>query len=170
MLRFVLVILLLFGFVLNSSAQAHQSATASATVVAPINLLKVNDLNFGNISVNSLGGIVNLSPAGTRTFAGGVTLPTVSGTVSPAEFMVTGMQEYTYSITLPSSVIINNTYGTGGETMLVDMFISDPVSTGNLGTGGSQSLNIGATVHVTANQAHGTYVSATPFDVSVNYN
>lgn len=147
-----------------------QSATATATIITPINLFKVNDLNFGNIAVNAMGGEVNLSPSGIRSGNGGISLPSNAGAVSAAEFTVTGMQGCTYSITLPSTVIITNTFGNGGETMLVDSFISDPSLIGNLGTGSSQTLNIGATVHVAANQAHGTYISDTPFNVSVNYN
>jgi len=147
-----------------------QSASATATIVTPITLNKVNDLNFGNIAVNSSCGVVNLSPAGTRSATGGISLPTNAGPVSAAEFTVSGMQEYTYTITLPSEVLITNTYGTGGETMIVDTFVSDPSPTGNLGPGGSQNLNIGATVHIEGNQAKGTYVSVTQFNVSVNYN
>ncbi len=170
MVRISFFILFLIGFNLNSFAQVVQSASAAATIVSPINLMKINDLSFGNISVNSYGGVVSISPAGTRSINGGITLPNTTGQVSPAAFSVSGMLGYTYSITLPSQVTITNTFGTGGETMMVDSFVSDPTSTGNLGTSGSQSLNIGATVHVAPNQVPGTYVSISPFNVSVNYN
>ncbi len=53
--------------------------------------------------------------------------------------------------------------------MTVDTFTSTPSGTGSL-AGGSQTLSVGATLHVAAAQAAGTYTSATPFTVTVNYN
>jgi hypothetical protein len=166
----LLITTILSGFFVHTFAQAYQSASATATIVTPINLMKVSDLDFGNISVNAVPGTVILNPDGTRNAAGGVTLPSASGNVSPSQFNVMGMQGYTYSITLPSAVMINNTFGSGNETMIVDNFVSDPPVSGNLGSTGTQTLNIGATVHVSANQAKGTYISPSPFYVSVNYN
>ena len=166
----LLITIILSGYFVHTFAQAYQSASATATVITPINLTKVSDLDFGNISVNAVAGVVILNPDGTRNTSGGVTLPATSGNVSASQFNVMGMQGYTYSITLPPSVMINNTIGSGNETMIVDNFVSDPPVSGNLGSTGTQTLNIGATVHVSANQAKGIYISPTPFDVSVNYN
>jgi hypothetical protein len=53
--------------------------------------------------------------------------------------------------------------------MTVTTFTSDPAGTGTL-TGGSEVVNVGATLNVSAGQPAGTYVSGTPFDVTVNYN
>jgi hypothetical protein len=53
--------------------------------------------------------------------------------------------------------------------MTVDGFVSNPNGTGTL-TGGTETLNVGATLHVTHAQVAGVYSSATPFSVTVNYN
>jgi hypothetical protein len=160
----------LFGFIPHQNAQGTAYASCSATIVTPINLVKLDDLHFGNIAIGNSIGSVQLNPEGTRTVTGGATLPSVSGTVSAAEFTVFGMEGYSYSVLLPSSVIITNTTGTGSETMLVDMFVSNPSSNGTLGTNGSETLDIGATVHVSGNQPYGNYISPTPFEVTVAYN
>jgi len=131
---------------------------------------KIDDMNFGNLAVNAVPGTVILSPTGSRTLTGGVGLPQSYGTVSPAEFIVSGMPQYSYSILLPPSVVLTNTSGSGGETMIVDTFTSDPSPTGQLSQGGIQALNVGATMHVSANQTNGVYVSVPPFPVTVNYN
>jgi hypothetical protein len=53
--------------------------------------------------------------------------------------------------------------------MTVSSFTSSPSATGTL-TGGSENITVGATLNVAAGQASGSYVSGTPFNVTVNYN
>lgn len=161
---------MVFSVCLNKAfAQETATATATATIVTPIAISKTADMNFGNVAVQSTnGGTVSIPPAAspTRTTTGSVTLPaTVGTTVTAATFTVTGEDDFTYSISLPSSVTITS----GSNSMTVDDFSSNPSGTGTL-TGGTQTLYVGARLNVTAAQAAGTYVSATPFNVTVNYN
>jgi hypothetical protein len=159
------------GCITFSYAQSSGSATASATIVTPISIQKVNEgnLDFGNIAAGESNGMVILGTDGGRRIEGGVSLPSTFGKISPAEFMITGEGSYSFSITLPSSPItLTNTNG-ANETMIVDSFISNPQTTGNL-TNGKQMLKVGANLHVAANQAPGIYISDAPFTVTVNYN
>src|SRR5580704_19376676 len=81
------------GFSNSSFAQATATASASANIITPISIVKVTDMNFGNVAVSAtLAGTVVLAPAGTRTTggAGGVTLPSNNGTVAGADFTVSG--------------------------------------------------------------------------------
>ena len=155
----------------TSYGQASATASVSATIVTPISISKTNDMNFGRVAVTSTAGNVILAPAGTRSTTGGVTLPSTGGTsdVSPAIFTVSGTANYTYSITLPSTDV---TISNGSATMTVNTFTSSPTvaSGGTLDGSGDQTLQVGATLHVSANQAAGLYTSATPFTVTVNYN
>ncbi len=114
-------ILVMSAFVTNANAQATASASASATIVTPISIAKDVDMNFGNIAVTSSGGTVVLAPAGTRTTTGGVTLPVVNGTVTAAQFTVSGEGAYTYDITLPSSAVTLTKSG-GGASMNATAF------------------------------------------------
>ena len=153
---------------LTVNAQVTASATASASIVTPISITNAGDMNFGNVAVSAAAGTVVLDPASTRSITGGVTLPVVTGTVAAAHFNVAGTPGYTYSITLPGAAILIES---GSDNMTVDNFTSNPNLTGTLdGTLGTQTINVGATLHVGANQASGTYTSATPFNVTVNYN
>jgi len=153
----------------SSFAQASASASASATIVTPITIAKATDMNFGNVAVSATNpGTVILSTGGVRSTGGtGVTLPAVTGTVAAASFTVSGQANYTYAITLPSSVTITDA---GSHTMTVNAFTSNPSGTGTLSSGGTQTLNVGATLNVAAAQAAGTYTNATGVAVSVNYN
>jgi len=108
-----------------------------------------------------------MTPGGTRTQTGGVTLPATTGTVTAASFNVTGANSYTYSITLPASP---TTITSGANNMTVSTFTSNPATTGTLSGTGSQTLSVGATLNVGASQVAGLYTSSIPFTVTVNYN
>ena len=158
--------ILVIGFAANVSAQSTASASASATIVTPISITKTLDLDFGNVAASGAAGTVIINPAGARSTSGGVSLPVIPGTVSAASFNVAGQANYTYAITLPASVVISS----GANNMTVNAFTSTPTTTGTLSAGGAQTVNVGATLNVGAAQASGLYTSATPFDVTVNYN
>jgi len=153
----------------SSFAQATTSASASATIITPITIVKTVDMNFGNVAVSaSLAGTVAMDPSGVRTTGGGggVTLPATAGTVAAASFTVSGQANYTYAITLPSTATISSS----GNTMTVNGFTSSPATTGALSAGGTQTLTVGATLNVAAAQASGVYTNATGVPVTVNYN
>jgi hypothetical protein len=151
-------------------AQQTSSATAntSATIIAPIAITKTADLEFGNVAVSgTTAGTVILSPAGSRTTTGGVTLPATTGTVNAAAFNVTGANNYTYTITLPSSVTLQK----AADEMTVNTFTSNPLANaGQLNGSGAQTVTVGATLNVAAAQPVGTYQSDNDFQVTVNYN
>jgi hypothetical protein len=165
-LKLFTVVIIMAVFSIEAFSQVTASATATATIISPIAIAKTVDMNFGNVAVGAVAGTVVLSPAGVRTPGGGVTLPATTGTVAAASFDVTGQSGFTYSITLPAAA---TTISFGANTMTVDTWTSSPTPTGTL-TGGAETLTVGATLHVGASQAPGTYVSGTPFDVTVNYN
>lgn len=161
----------MIAFTSNAVAQDSDTSTSTATVVAPIDIIKKINMNFGNLAASTTAGTVVLAPAGTRTKSGGVTLPATAGTVAAASFDITGEGSYTYDITLPTTALtVTNTTGTGAETMTVDTFTSNPSGTGQLTTG-AQTLKVGATLNVKASQVPGVYDSGTStFTVTVNYN
>ena len=151
--------------------QATATATASitATVVTPLAITKTTDMNFGNVSVSTSLGTVVLTPAGTRSATGGVGLSTTSaGTVTAASFGIAGMGNYAFAITLPSTAV---TLSSTTNSMTADTFTSTPSGTGVL-SGGSATLAVGATLHLSATQAASVtpYVTTTPISVGVNYN
>lgn len=169
MKKLVILFIAIAGFAVNSQAQVSATATASAFIVAPITIVNAGNMNFGNVAVGASAGTVILTPGGVRSATLGVTLPTVvPGTITAAHFTVGGTASYTYAITLPVGAT-TVTEG-GGATMTVDTWTSFPTPSGVIGGAGSQTLDVGATLHVGANQPTGLYVSGTPFTVTVNYN
>jgi hypothetical protein len=165
--KFLALAIIMLAFTVSTFAQVSATATAAATIVAPIAIAKTVDMNFGNVAVNAVAGTVVLTPAGVRSTTGGVTLPGTVGTVAAASFTVSGTAAFTYSITLPGAA---TTISSGGNNMTVDTWTSNPTPTGTLGGGGTQVLTVGGTLHVAANQPAGAYLSGVPFTVTVNYN
>jgi hypothetical protein len=85
--------------------------------------------------------------------------------VSPASFDVTGSDNFSYNITLPtSSTYLYN----GPSSIIANSFTSDPSVSGQL-TAGSQTLNVGATLNIAGTEPAGIYYSSVPFDVTVTY-
>ncbi|WP_339919642.1 DUF4402 domain-containing protein [uncultured Flavobacterium sp.] len=134
----------------------------------PISIMKNTDMNFGTIAISTSTGTVILSTFGSRTATGGVFLPSFTGTVTAAQFTVSGEPNYTYAITLPAAFTLYES-GVGPESMIVNSFTSIPSATGSL-TAGTETVLIGATLNAGASQVAGSYTNATGFDVIVNYN
>lgn len=170
MKKLIILFIAVAGFGVSSFGQVSATATSSATIVTPIGITKTVDMNFGNVAVSNVLGTVVLTPAGTRTKSGGVTLPATAGTVSAASFAVVGEGNYTYAITLPSSAVTLKRTGSV-DTMTATLFSSTPSGTGAL-TGGAEALLVGATLNVAGSQLAGTYTTeaGSPFTVTVNYN
>jgi hypothetical protein len=171
MKKIIILFVVLGGFAASSFGQATATATSTATIVTPISIGKDVDMNFGNVAVKAAGTVVlPANSAPTRTYTGGITFPNVTGTVAAAQFTVSGQNDYTYSISLPSTLTLTRASGT--ETMVVDNFVSTPTVTdaGTLSGTGSQILYVGATLNVGAAQAAGVYQNPTGFNVTVNYN
>ena len=163
MKKSLLFSVIMIAFTAGAFAQSA-TATATAVIVSPITIARTADMSFGNIIADADGGTVVLVPAGTRTL-NGLTSPSIVGTVTAASFTVTGLIDATYAITLPP----NHTINSGANSMVVNTFTSTPSGTGTL-TGGTETLNVGATLNVGLNQASGTYTNAAGFTVTVNYN
>src|SRR5262249_10199359 len=150
---------LALGYANSSFAQAAATAAASASIVAPVSITKNVDMAFGNIAVSGSAGTVVLSTSSNRTSTRGGTLPKTNGTVTSADFTVSGTPGYSFAITLPSSAATLN--DGAGNSMTVDGFTSTPSSTGTISGSGSQDLSVGATLHVASSQPAGTYTSST---------
>jgi hypothetical protein len=151
------------GAFAQSSASA--SANANAKIFTPITLTNTADMFFGNNVPSGASGTVVLTPAGAASATGGVTHLS-GGTVSAAAFTVTGEPSTAYTITLPSSA---TTLSSGSNSMTVSSWTSYPSGTSTLSSSGTEALTVGATLAVGASQAPGTYVSGTPFNITVNY-
>ncbi len=152
---------------------AANSATvnASATVVLPIALAKATDLAFGKFAPDTATSTVTVFTDGSRSKTGSAFL-LASAPGAASRLNVTGEVSTAYTVTYtPSATVIS-----GGNNMNITFFSTNaPDNTtatgmftaGNLGLGSAESIYIGATLAVGANQAPGTYAGT--IAVSVDY-
>ncbi|UOD28634.1 DUF4402 domain-containing protein [Massilia violaceinigra] len=150
------------GLGLGVPAHAAQAtATAGGTVVTPIAITPTIQLAFGKFAA-AVGGTITVSTSGARTVSGVVGM---SGpATSAARFDITGEPGSTYTITHSGSTVLTNTGG-AGETMALAKFsdltgadgTSGEATSGTLSAGGTQSLYVGGTLTVAANQVPGVY-------------
>lgn len=148
---------------------ATTTATATATVISPISITKNSDLAFGKISAAASPGTITISPNGARTASG----VTGSGATTAAAFQVNGEPSTTYAIDT-SATTANLT--SGSDTMaltLISDFTGSTATSGTQTTGtldgtGKQTLFVGGTLAVGANQPAGSYSGTV--SVAVSYN
>ena len=140
------------------------TAPVTARIVSTVNLITLSGLQFGEISASSAPGTIVLEPGGARTSTQGATLNSaVPG--GPASFEIIGTPSSTYIVSLPVSVRLTSS---NGQSMEVSRFTSLPSQTGQLDGGGRQTLFVGGTLNVNANQLYGSYSGV--MSVTIEYN
>lgn len=155
--------LLVAAFSTASYAQ-NTSADASARIITPLEINKVQDLLFGNIAAGPTAGTVVIATDDNRTHTGGVTLISAGNTSHAAEFGITGYPDASFTIDIPTSIKLEF----GANEMDVDNFESSLGAASSLDEQGEANLKVGATLNVEANQEAGLYQGS--FEVTVAYN
>jgi hypothetical protein len=148
------------------SLSAGSSATAGATavVLAPVAVRPMADLRFGAFSVNASGEVV-IAAGGARAATSGVVLSMTDGGQAAA-FTVEGTPNVTFSITLPSEVVISHEEDST-HAMTVDALTSSPAESGTLSAEGGQIVHVGGTLSVPQAPKPGRYSGS--FAVVIEY-
>lgn len=137
-----------------------------ASSAAPAQTLTNNAaLSFGAFTAGS-GGSITLAPGGARIKTGSVILVNQGGVASAAQFTITGTPSAVFEITLPLDGTVFLSDGASGS-MALNSFVSSPSAVGVLSGGGTQQINVGATLSVGSAQTSGSYSGS--FSVTVNY-
>ena len=129
------------------------TANVDANISGAIAASASTGLSFGDVSPGITPGAVTVDTSGFRTSVGGVILGKTRP-ASPAIFQVTGTPNSSYVITAPVSMSLSNG---SGNYMTVDSFTSTPSGAGLLDAGGAQTLTVGGTLRMDANQPGGIY-------------
>ena len=149
-----------FSTVAAQAAPATASATARARILKQITVTNTSDLDFGTIVAGTAASTVAVSAAGVRTCGAGLTC---TGTVSSANFNITGTTGAIVTVTGDNSVTLAN--GTGG-TMTAALTRS--ASTLTLVAGAvNGTVQVSGTLSLAASQADGAYTGT--FNVTVDY-
>jgi len=141
--------------------------TATAEAIVPLAITETVPMDFGTVAGGSAGGTVVLDTTGGRSATGDANA-LVAGPGTAASFQIVGQGSQAYTVSYSPGLLDD---GASGTAMTVDTFTDN--SAGSLPVGGTENINVGATLHINSNQAAGAYSTATggtPYTVTVNYN
>ena len=144
---------------------SNKNSTGTARIVLPAVVTKLNDMDFGFLTVTNAGTAILDSNSGTITTTGGVQF--AGGLPHPAQFAAVSPSKTVVPIMLPKQAATLTRVG-GTETMTVDSWTINGNVTRNVVAHELFAFAVGATLHVNANQAEGTYTGT--FSVTLNYN
>jgi hypothetical protein len=159
MKKLLLNLILPFVFINQSFAAP---GTASVEMITPdISVSENTPLNFGQVLTLGAGTVIISAEAiPVRT---GTAMIIANSAFSSGSFDVTGDEDLSYTVTVPTTISL---VGSGG-TAIAGSLISSPAAAAGLLTSGAQTVYVGGTITVAATQAAGSY-SAT-YEVTVAY-
>jgi len=147
------------------AAATATTGTGTAAIVTPLTVVNAAPLSFGSVVPGAASGTVTIDAfTEARTVAGGVSA--AGGTVSAAKFSGLTTSLSHLKIDIPNGAITLTRVG-GGATMTVDSFALNGNKNDWVASTTVFSFQVGAVLHVGANQLAGTYNGT--FNVTVNY-
>jgi hypothetical protein len=167
----------------NTNAQTASTlhATAGARIIVPMTLTGQNSLNFGTTNKRSgvSGSVVLSTTDASRDYNGGVSSSVIGDPASNAVFNVSGAHNSSYSITLPTTIIVVEP---GSMTMTINELklrfsnatTDIAIYEGNnsiskvLNGKGNDSFKLGGKLNLGPEQAAGLYSGT--YSVTVDYN
>lgn len=153
-----------FGAPFSGAFAGTGSATGNATLVAPLSVVKTDDLDFGGLISSATAGTATINAStDARTTAGGVT--PAGGSPMAAHFTAAGRVGAIALIALPASILL--TRGGGSETMTVGSISSNGATLRLFPATGVIDVAVGGTLNVAANQVAGNYAGT--FTINVLY-
>lgn len=167
MKKLLLLAIVVLGFSAVSFGQEAPvaTATATATLVAPLTITKTGDMNFATVAGSSSASTILMSTTGALTPSAGAYV--ISGSPTSAKFSITGAAGEVISITLPGTITLTATGGSAGVT--VGTFTDDDTSD-KIPASGPLVINVGGTLTLPENVVAGVYTNTTDLKVTVNYN
>lgn len=154
---------------------ATASAEARGTVLLPLTLTRVRDLDFGTVLASPLAGTVTINAdSGARSFGGGVTLLALDvGGRGLFNGVGTDGQQVDVTLTPPAGGVLNRIGG--GATITMNSMTLDSNGTGTAfartvtinDVNGAFQVGVGGQFAIASNQMNGVYEAT--FDVTVDY-
>ena len=161
---FSLLALSLPSAAMAAPVRASPKAQGQVTLVKPLTLQRVNDMDFAWLGVTT-GGTATIDPlTGLLTTTGGL-LP-IGGTPSPARSAGAATKNTVVNIRVPKQPVLITRVG-GTETLSVSNFTLDRLDKRTLAQSGSFTFAVGAQIAVPAGTVDGLYTGE--IDVTIQY-
>ena len=164
-LAYRLSAILMAGFAVLFSGAAvakETTATASAAILSPATVNKIDDLNFGKIVASNAASTVSMPAEGGFTCGAGLVC---LDTHRVAKFNIVGAPGQLVTIASDSGVTLSSS---NGVRMLAALNLSATSMKLSAVSTLDNTFTVGGTLNVAANQAEGIYSGV--FTVTVDYN
>jgi hypothetical protein len=159
-----LLTLLLSSAATAAPVRASPKAQGQVTLVKPLTLQRVNDLDFATLGVTT-GGTATIDPlTGSMSVSGGL-IPLL-GTPAPARYAGAATKNTVVNIRVPKQPVLITRVG-GTETLTVSNFTLDGQDKRTLAQSGSFTFAVGAQIAVPAGTVDGLYTGE--IDVTIQY-
>jgi hypothetical protein len=143
----------------------NRNATGTTNIILPATITKLNDLDFGALTVTTAGTALIDSNTDIVTTTGGVLFAGASP--HAARFAAVSPSRTVVRIQIPNKPCVLTRAG-GTETMTLDTWNINGATTRTVVAHETFEFKVGGTLHVGANQVEGVYTGT--FDVIINYN
>ena len=140
------------------------SPVGQAALMRPLTLVRIADMDFGNLGVTANGTAVINAVTDTMTTTGGVLA--LGGTPNAAIFRGLAQGSSVVIIRVPNQPVMLTRVG-GTETIRLDNFTLDGQSKRTMAQAGLFDFKVGATLRPVAGQADGLYSGT--FEVTIQY-
>jgi hypothetical protein len=144
--------------------RASPKATGQVTLVKPLTLQRVNDMDFAWLGVTT-GGTATIEPISGALSVNGGLVP-LGGTPSPARYAGAATKSTVVNIKVPKQPVLITRVG-GTETLAVSNFTLDGQDKRTLAQSGSFTFAVGAQITVPAGTVDGLYTGE--IDVTIQY-
>jgi Domain of unknown function (DUF4402) len=141
------------------------NAVGTSQILLPATVTKLNDMDFGYVTVTTAGTATVDSSTNVVTTTGGVLF--AGGMPHAAQFEAVTPTTHVAHIRLPRQEAVLTRIG-GTETMTLDTWTINGATTRNVTAHQTFQFAVGGTIHLVANQVEGTYRGT--FDVTVDFN
>jgi len=166
--RYLIIVVLLAlaaGRGYANLTRATAGTAANATVVVPLDINKLADLQFGRAFFSANAHTITVAPDDSRT-ASDNTILGEGDPVSAATFLLVGEPNSGFHIYTPGPIALRNP--DTQMTITVDSFtFNTSTSHSRLGSNGRFTVTMGATAHIKAAQPSGWYTAS--FTFSIHY-
>lgn len=142
------------------TSRPRVSFTMTVTILQPMTLTVLRNLNFGLAAVQGAVGNCVVAPTSARSATGGVKLVTGVPVAQSAQVRADGPAGFAFSLTFTPGTMTGP-----GTNITVDTFTHD--STLLLDGAGQNTFNVGATAHLNFPQVVGTYTGSFTITASI---
>lgn len=150
---------------LAAPVSASPKAKATAKIVRPLTLTALRNLDFGTIVVGTITGTQTVAVSQGGALTCGTAGLTCSGTVSSAQYNVTGTNNLVVNIAATASNLTNSSSG-GNETLVFTPSAPATLLLTNSGGTGT-TFTVGGSIGIVSSTVDGLYSG--DIDVTVDY-